>query len=46
MILNHIANKITTVAKQIFTMKVLNVAEKNDSAKNISEIMARGRYNR
>jgi hypothetical protein len=27
-------------------VKVLNVAEKNDVAKNISEILSRGRYNR
>ena len=27
-------------------IKVLNVAEKNDVAKTISEMLARGRYNR
>ncbi|XP_018653105.1 putative prokaryotic DNA topoisomerase [Schistosoma mansoni] len=29
-----------------FTMKILNVAEKNDAAKNISEILSRGGYHR
>ena len=27
-------------------MKILNVAEKNDAAKNIAEVLTRGRYTR
>lgn len=27
-------------------VKVLNVAEKNDAAKSIAEVMSRGRFNR
>ena len=35
-----------TVAVIMAATKVLNVAEKNDVAKTISEMLARGRYNR
>ena len=33
-------------SKALDMVKVLNVAEKNDAAKSIAEVMSRGRYQR
>ena len=39
-------NKEATIESSNMPLKVLNVAEKNDAAKSISELLARGRYTR
>ena len=45
MLLQHIFRRL--FCSSAFNMvKVLNVAEKNDAAKSIAEVMSRGRYQR
>ncbi|KAF7257381.1 hypothetical protein EG68_05184 [Paragonimus skrjabini miyazakii] len=42
----RVAGAFLHVCKQLFSMRILNVAEKNDAAKNIAEILGGGRINR